>query len=446
MSARSRRGGTAALADTPPAAPAVATAAPDTPLFTELSARRLGPVRRYFVRHPVAMDVLVMVIFVLPALLGGVADAQPANDAFVASYLALTAAATAALFWRRRRPLTVTAATTVLFALSVLLTGGATSTEVAVAFAVYAVAAARPLWVSWCTLAAALAASAAAIYLLPTSDATMAGRTTAFADPDLFATVVAIAITFLIALAIGISVRNRRLHVAELVQRANALARDRDQQAQLARAAERSRIAREMHDVVAHSLSVMIALADGAGVALERSPDRARAALDELSGTGRAALADMRRVLGVLDTAEPDAAGPGAAALEPQPGSDLHGLVERFRTAGLPVRAVLDVDLPDDANLLLVVYRIVQEALTNTLRHAPGTTGVDVDVRRRADAVEVTVLDRGATLAVPPSPGTGRGLIGMRERAALYGGTVEAGHASGGWRVHARIPWPAEES
>ncbi|GEN79677.1 sensor histidine kinase [Actinotalea fermentans] len=454
MSARSTRGRAAAdatvgpavaQAGPPPAAPAAPTTAPEAAPFTELSARRLGPVRRYFVRHPVAMDVLVMAVFVAPALLGAVADAQPANDSFVTSYLALTVAATALLFWRRRRPLLVAAGETFLFCASVFLTGGATTTEMAVAFTIYAVAAARPLWVAWCTLAATLAATAGAIYLVPTFDGTMAGRTSAFAESDRVASVVALAITFLVALAIGISVRNRRLHVADLVERANALARDRDQQAQLARAAERSRIAREMHDVVAHSLSVMIALADGAGVALERSPDRARAALDELSGTGRAALADMRRVLGVLDT-DPDADAADAAPLVPQPGSDLDELVERFRTAGLPVRAVLDARLPEDANLRLAVYRIVQEALTNTLRHAPGTQAVEVGVHRHPAAVEVTVLDHGATLAVPPSPGTGRGLIGMRERAALYGGTVEAGPAAGGWRVHASIPWPQEAS
>lgn len=429
-----------------PPVPPLPSVVPDAAPFTELTARRLGPVRRYFVRHPVAMDVLVMVVFAAAPLLGAITDAQPANDGFVSSYLGLTVAGTTLLFWRRRRPLLVAISATVLFALSVFLTGGATSTEMAVAFAVYAVAAARPSWIAWCTLVGTLAGSAAAIYVVPTFAGTMAERTSAFAETERVASVVALAITFLVALAIGISVRNRRLHVADLVERANALARDRDQQAQLARAAERSRIAREMHDVVAHSLSVMIALADGAGVALERSPDRARAALDELSGTGRAALADMRRVLGVLDTAGPDAEDSGAAPLMPQPGSDLDGLVERFRTAGLPVRAVLDPNLPDDANLRLAVYRIVQEALTNTLRHAPGTTGVDVGVERHPDAVEVSVLDHGATLAVPPSPGTGRGLIGMRERAAVYGGTVEAGRAAGGWRVHARIPWPQEAS
>lgn len=426
----------------PPVASPVAAGAADPAPFSELTARRLGPVRRYFVRHPVAMDVLVMVLYGLPELLGSLTVPWVPVGVDETAYLAVVLVGTAVLFWRRRRPLTVLVAASAIFAVDMALTHGATSSDLLVGLALYAVAAARPLSTSWAAFGMAYLVCAAAMYARPAVDPGMG-------NPSPFNRIVdtlPILILLLVSLAIGISVRNRRLHIADLVERANALARDRDQRAQLARAAERSRIAREMHDVVAHSLSVMIALADGAGVALERSPDRARAALDELSGTGRAALADMRRVLGVLDTSEPDAAGPDAAALMPQPGSDLGGLVERFRTAGLPVRAVLDTDLPDDPNLRLAVYRIVQEALTNTLRHAPGTTGVEVEVRRHPDAVQVTVLDHGATVAVPASPGTGRGLIGMRERAALYDGTVEAGPRAGGWRVHARIPWTPEES
>ncbi|NTW42187.1 MAG: hypothetical protein HGA44_20300 [Cellulomonadaceae bacterium] len=229
--------------------------------------------------------------------------------------------------------------------------------------------------------------------------------------------------------------RNRRLHVAELVARGNALARDRDQQALLARAAERTRIAREMHDVVAHSLSVMIALADGAGAALDRAPDRSRAALDELSATGRTALADMRRVLGVLH--EPD------APLQPQPGSDdLGELVERFRATGLPVRtAGLACPLPADTGLQLAVYRIVQESLTNALRYAPATALVDVTISRSPSSVEVVVTDTGAGALVVDQGGAGHGLVGMRERVEVYGGTVTAGPWRGGWRVHAVLPW-----
>nr|WP_255465814.1 histidine kinase [Cellulomonas sp. APG4] len=289
-----------------------------------------------------------------------------------------------------------------------------------VAFGVYAVAASRPPRTTWLTFAATTVVGVAA------------GLATS-SDTGIF-------FTSLIALAIGTSVRHRRLHVSEIVERTNALARDRDQQAQLARTAERTRIAREMHDVVAHNLAVMIALADGAGAALATRPDRTRHVLGEVSETGRSALADMRRVLGVLH--EPD------ARFEPQPGStDLPTLVERFRTAGLDVRTTgLHLDLPDDAGLQLTVYRIVSEALTNALRHAPGTGLVEIALTRTPDAVEVDVRDEGpAALPVRP-PGAGQGLIGMAERAAVYGGTVEAGPTATGWRVHAVLPWSEDEA
>lgn len=436
----------AADAPGPPAAPPVATPPAAAP-FTELSARRLGPVRRYFVRHPVAMDVVVMLVFFLPTFLGLVfAGPRPAPAPPTWTYLLVVALGTAALARRRQAPLVTTAAMVALFGVAVLVTGETLGFEIGIAFGMYAVAASRPVWLSWSVLAGTVAASYLLVAVSSIETVQVQGSDGENVELDeRTSAYVAIAICLLVALAIGISVRNRRLHVTDLVERANALARDRDQQAQLARAAERSRIAREMHDVVAHSLSVMIALADGAGVAFERSPERARAALDELSATGRTALADMRRVLGVLDTAGTDT-DTGAVPLAPQPGSNIEELVDRFRTAGLPVRAVLDRPLPEDANLQLTVYRITQEALTNALRHAPGTTGVQLTVRRRPGAVEVEVVDEGTARVVPPSPGTGRGLIGMRERAAVYGGTVEAGRAAGGWRVHARIPWPPEES
>jgi signal transduction histidine kinase len=235
-------------------------------------------------------------------------------------------------------------------------------------------------------------------------------------------------------MAIGNSVRARREHLADLMERANAVTRDRDRQVQLARAAERSRIAREMHDVVAHSLSVMITLADGAAIALDRTPDRSRAALKELSSTGRAALRDMRHVLGAL--ADDD------APLEPTGQSqDLAGLVERFRTAGLPLHAVgLGLDPPADTGLRLALYRVVQESLTNVLRHAPGTVRVDLRLSRHPNRWDVTVTDQGGIVPAAESDGAGLGLVGMRERVELFGGTVEAGAAERGWRVHVMIP------
>ena len=416
----------------------------DTPLFTELSARRLGPVRRYFVRHPVAMDLLLVVLFFVQGVGGAFAlhteapQVQPRAVTIVA--VSMLTVGSLLLLWRRRRPELVTAVMAALTAICIAWTGSSQGFEIGLAFAIYAVASTRPPRIAWWSLGGANAVVFAATWLWqsPIDPAAIVDEASPQPDVDMrILSILGVTVVSLAAIAIGISVRNRRVHIAQLIDRANEIARDRDQQAQLARASERARIAREMHDVVAHSLSVMIALADGAGAALARAPDRSQAALDELSSTGRAALADMRRVLGVLAEDAP---------LEPQPGYlDLDELVERFRTAGVPVRTQgLGQDLPADAGLQLTVYRIVQEALTNSLRHAPGTVQVAVTLRRTPAGIELEVLDEGATVTVPDAGGAGQGLIGMRERAGVYGGTVEAGPWRGGWRVHAVLPWSEE--
>ena len=408
--------------------------------FTELTARRLGPVRRYFVQHPVAMDLLVMAIFAGGALLDlfSPGPGEPTGRATLVGAVACVAG-TGALFWRRRAPVATAAVIAGLTVATLGLTGATASFELALGFVVYAVAAARPPWTAWAVLAGVVASTSLAAWWWAwevTEVITEDG--TEFAVDDRAAIVVGITVVTLVALAIGTNVRNRRLHVADLVERGNALARERDQQAQIARAAERSRIAREMHDVVAHSLSVMIALADGAAAALNRAPDNARLALAELSGTGRSALTDMRRVLGVLDSDAP---------LEPPGSPDLSELIERFRTAGLPVRTEgVATELPPDTGLQLAVYRIIQEALTNALRYAPGSPSVEVRVSRDDAAVRVEVIDHGARLTVADSGGAGRGLIGMTERAAVYGGTVDAGPWNGGWRVRAVLPWKDVEA
>lgn len=426
------------------------------PLFTELTARRLGPVRRFFVRHPVAMDAVVMLWFGPPAVLSAVLDPGEQGQRPLDSTLTvivLVALGTLALLWRRRRPLVVAAVMTVLTVVCVALTGATQGFELGIALVLYAVAASRPPRIAWLVLTAVDLAVAASIWFWELSSGTD-DPTSPSATPSVgvgggqdevpfdarLLTILGVVAFSLAAIAIGISVRNRRLHVADLVDRANAIARDRDRDAQLARASERSRIAREMHDVVAHGLSVMIALADGAGAAMEKSPERSRAALDELSATGRSALADMRRMLGVL--------AEDGAPFAPQPGSmDLDELVERFRTAGLNVHTQgLRTPLPPDAGLQLAVYRIVQESLTNALRHAPGTAQADVTLRTLPGRLEVEVVDRGATFPVTDAGGAGQGLIGMRERAGVYGGTVEAGPWHGGWRVHAVLPWHEEET
>ena len=243
---------------------------------------------------------------------------------------------------------------------------------------------------------------------------------------------------------LGYYARTRRAYLAGLVDRAERLERERDQQAQLAAAAERVRIAREVHDIVAHNIAVMIALADGAAYTAEASPDQAVSLMGQVSATGRSALTEMRRLLGVLR--EP--AVPGHA---PQPSlDDLDELIATVRAAGLPTRLTVTgqpASLPPSAQLAL--YRTIQEALTNTLKHAPGSVA-QVRLAYRTGEVELEVTDDGRPGAVsaPGSRGGGHGIVGMRERAAIFGGQVSAGpRPGGGWRVHTVLrldPAPAE--
>jgi signal transduction histidine kinase len=435
------------------------------PVLTELSARRLGPVRRFLARRPVVLDVLVVLVFLGWAAVTGLgADSTYALSAYLgdervlqmqAALLVLMLVGAAALLRRRQRPVLVAAVTGVLGVLALATTGAMSGFEVALGLALYAVAASvRPL-VTWLTAVLTVAAVMLAARLLELP-ATVLGATLALppeALPEVDGSGQAQLVPYLalLGIAVGTGVRAQRLRLAAFVEHANALAREQEQRALLAQAAERARIAREMHDVVAHSISVMIALGGGARAAIDWAPDRSREALDELVATGRAALGDVRRVLGVLHDdgdarpGDPDVArDEDGTAMAPQPGSiDLVTLVERFRTAGLPLRTtgLADAGLPElDANLQLAVYRLVQEALTNALRHAPGTPAVDLAVHRDGDRVEVVVTDQGPTRSVEPSPGSQRGLVGMRERVAAFDGDVEAGPYGRGWRVRALLP------
>ncbi len=235
---------------------------------------------------------------------------------------------------------------------------------------------------------------------------------------------------------LGLHMRTRRAYLRSVEERAERLERDRDNEVKVAMAAERARIARELHDVVAHNVSVIVVQADGASYAIDTDVVRARQALSTISATGRVALAEMRRLLGVLR--EDDDAG----AFTPQPGvGELDELVEQVRSSGVPV--VFEVDgepVVMSEGRQLTVYRIVQEALTNTLKHGgPGAT-VSIRLRYAGDALEVRVEDDGRGAAAPDD-GRGHGIAGMRERVAVYGGSVHAApRAGGGFEVVARIP------
>jgi signal transduction histidine kinase len=246
-----------------------------------------------------------------------------------------------------------------------------------------------------------------------------------------------IILVLVLAFAIGTSVRNRREHLRTLEQRAADLERERDQRAALATAAERARISRELHDVVAHGLSVIVVQAQGAAAALERHPERTATALRAVIATGRDSLAEMRRLLGVArrDPAE----DPQRA---PQPGlGALPALVDQVRAAGTPVTLRVDGDpvaLP--AGLDLSVYRIVQEALTNTIQHAGTGARATVALGFAPDELRIEVTDDG-TGPAPSAPGKGNGLRGIAERVSLFGGQLVTGPAEGGgFRVCAALP------
>jgi signal transduction histidine kinase len=243
---------------------------------------------------------------------------------------------------------------------------------------------------------------------------------------------------------LGITIRQRRVLLISLHDRAARLEVERDQEGLLGAAAERARIAREMHDIVAHNLSVMIALADGATYAMESSHGRASEATERVSATGRQALLEMRRLLGVLGEEETS-----AQPLAPQPSLDrLDGLLAQVHAAGIPVTIDLDGDPRQlSEGVQLTVFRVAQEALTNTLKHAVRPASAHLALRCERGAVELDVTDTGKRsrgAAVQRRSG-GRGLHGMRERAAAYGGRLDAGPGpDGGWCVSLRLRPDAE--
>lgn len=252
----------------------------------------------------------------------------------------------------------------------------------------------------------------------------------------------------LVAWVVGDSVRYRRAYYANLEERAARLERERDTQTQIAAAAERARIARELHDVVAHNVSVMVVQADGAAYALDSDPGRAREALATIAATGRQALTEMRVLLGVLRRPGEPAGHQLPPRLAPVPGLDqIDELVEQTRAAGLPV--VLSVEgepsqLPRGA--ALAAYRIIQESLTNVIKHAGPGALATVRMRYLPDALELVISDDGMG-SVAPSDGAGHGLTGMRERAAMYGGSLEARpRQGGGFQVIARLSLSAMQA
>ena len=245
----------------------------------------------------------------------------------------------------------------------------------------------------------------------------------------------------------GDSRRVRRAQVEMIEERALRAERERDEQARLAVREERSRIAREMHDIVAHSVSVMVVQAGAARRLVDRDPQAAVEAAGLVEATGRDALREMRRAVGVLRAGgdgEGSSEATAPARLEPQPAlADVPALIAGYRDAGLDVRVRTDGEpCPLASGVELAAYRIIQEALTNTMKHA-GPARAEVRIGYGPDALTVVVADDGRGAGFEPAQG-GHGLAGMRERVTVYDGDLDAGpHPGGGFRVRARLPFEA---
>ncbi|WP_204016303.1 sensor histidine kinase [Sphaerimonospora thailandensis] len=387
-----------------------------------------GRLRAWGRRHTKVVDVLtVSPLWLLSLLtLEIYANAYPREHFThigVAGLLPLTVALLLPLTWRRSRPREV-------FAIIALICFGQWLANITIAPANLAVLVAMYGVAARCATAWAVAAGLVAELGLLLAMLRWGNEVTQpFLTTSVF--VVTIWIT-------GIYSNTRRRYVDSLLERAERAELERDQQARIAAAAERARIARELHDVVAHNVSVMVVQADGAAYALDSDPEQTRHALRAISGTGRQALAEMRRLVGVLR----QNAGSPAEEYAPQPGvAQLGELVRQVRDSGLPVEIEVSGtprDLPEGEQL--TIYRIVQEALTNTLKHGGPDVRARVEITYGAGEAVLRIVDDGRGAAAPRAEG-GHGLIGMRERASMYGGSVEAGpHPGGGFQVVARIP------
>ncbi|HVH51778.1 MAG TPA: histidine kinase [Gaiellaceae bacterium] len=358
-------------------------------------------------RHPKLVDALV-VLGLAAAYVGGAVHGRDWHG-----NVPLALVLVAPLIFRRRFPVEVLAAVTAATAVSVFAFAGAP--PIPEALAVYTVA------VQLSRRTSLLASGAAALLLAICAVA---------ADEN--GSLVGIVLMLGAAWVVGDNLGTRRAYTRALEERAERLEREQEAERARAVAEEQARIARELHDVLAHNVSVMVVQAAAANDVFESRPERAREALEAIEATGRSALGELRRLLGAIRSDD--------ASYAPQPGLDrIDELVAQVRAAGLEVAVSVEgIPQPVPAGVDLSAYRVVQEALTNTLKHAHATRA-DVALRYRIGELGVEVRDNGTAEA--NGDGGGHGLLGMRERVAIFGGSLDAGPvASGGFEVVARFP------
>ncbi|MFJ8198740.1 sensor histidine kinase [Streptomyces sp. NPDC096152] len=387
-------------------------------------------------RHPMWVDG-----FWALALLGisGVSvssvNGAPDHHGSLGAALGVSAVLSAVVALRRRMPermLVLAAATGVA---QLVLGVQTTVADFALLVIVYTVAAIGARWASRFALVGGLSAATLAQMRWPAQHTSVLGDV---------AIAVFQTVPFALAWVLGDSMRTRRAYFAQLEERAARLEKEREAQSKVAVAAERARIARELHDVVAHNVSVMVVQADGAAYVLDAAPDQAKKALETISSTGRQALAEMRRLLGVLRTGEHQEVG----EYVPQPDvGQIEDLVQQCRGSGLPVDfRVEGTPRPLPSGVELTAYRIVQEALTNTRKHGGPDAGASVRLVYFDDGLGLLVEDDGKgapheLYEEGGADGQGHGLIGMRERVGMVGGTLDAGpRPGGGFRISVLLP------
>lgn len=401
-----------------------------TPADEELRLPRPpGVIRQFWVRHPLFSDILIALICLFLSLApagtsGGTSTSGgvevTSTQLVWAPFPVLAVAGCVLLVWRRRWPVAVFAvsgAVAVSYLFAPIPVGGPLLLVTTYTLAVYG--SSRACWIGLGTVVGCLVAIGvplAAVGVLSWSVALNA--------------IVGEGVLGLIGALIGVNVGNRKRYLDAVIARSRQLLVERDQQSQLAAAAERARIAREMHDIVSHSLTVIVALSEGAMATADR--DRARDAMDAAATTAREALTEMRAMLGVLRDGDPD------VPLAPTEAVDPGAVVTTAQRAGYPATLTVRGEPAGSDVVRLAVGRIVQEGVTNAMRHAPSATAITVRIDYSNPVITIDIRNDGARR---PSGGGGFGIRGLMERAAHAGGTLTSAPAGPGeWMLHAELP------
>ena len=388
-----------------------------------------GIIRQFWARHPRVADALVALICLLLAIgssSSAMYGARPIPPAATVIVGVAIVGACVLLLWRRRWPVTMMLVAIAVDVLVLVVTSSAGTPMFALA--AYTLAVHRSTRASWIGLGAGVAIiSALALLLLGVGALPLQAALNAM---------LAQAVPGLIGTLIGVNIGNRKRYIEAVIARSRQLLVERDQQAQLAAAAERDRIAREMHDIVSHSLTVVVALSEGAAATEDR--DRARDASTAAAKTARDALAEMRSMLGVLRD------GDAGAPLAPLDATSPADTVATAQRAGFPVRLVTRGEADAAPALRFAIGRIVQEGVTNAIRHAPLARTIDVRIDHDADPVVIEIVNDGVSGTAAAG---GFGLRGLAERAALLGGVVVSAPAGEGrWMLRAELPHPSPGS